>query len=130
MVKVMEDISNLIVRCSMREDLYTRLLESTNSFDWKGYRDTLQELYTRILKFQAKSICYLTKNGFFRKGRDLVKWDDWDSMHEMVMKQEDIFQAVYEIWKDGIYLRESEALVERHKEIMDVNNNICKSALP
>ncbi|CZR56422.1 uncharacterized protein PAC_06310 [Phialocephala subalpina] len=127
MVKVMEDISNLIVRCSMREDLYTRRLESTNSFDWKGYRDTLQELYTRILKFQAKSICYLTENGFFRKGRDLIKWDDWDSMHETVMKQEDIFQAVYEIWKDGIYLRESEALVERHKEIMDVNNNISSN---
>ena len=66
----LEYISGLIVQSSMREDLYSRRYELKYSDQDRkaflpshiGYRDTLKELYTRILKFQAASIYYYLKN--------------------------------------------------------------------
>lgn len=95
----LEYISGLIVQSSMREDLYSRRYESkSGGRDRKdflpshvGYRDTLKELYTRILKFQAASINYYSKNVASRGIRDMVKWDNWDSLLADVKTQEIAF---------------------------------------
>jgi hypothetical protein len=51
------------------------------------YRDTLKALYVQILKFQASSICFLSKNGPFQLGLDMIRWDDWESSLRDVQKK-------------------------------------------
>jgi hypothetical protein len=133
MVKSLEDISNLIVRSTMREDLYSRQTLLSRKSDHQEYRDTLKELYVRVLKFQARAICYFSKQHIFRQGLDLVRWDDWDSLAGDISKQEDVFKSVYEIWKDSLAQEESAALSRRHQEIIEalkVNELICKTCIP
>lgn len=115
----------------MREDLYQRRYESDSS-DGKSfqvshilYRDTLKNLYVQILKVQATSICYLSKNDAFRLGLDMIKWNDWKSAMSDVQKQEDSFRAVYDIRKDQIYQEECEALSKRHKDINSQMTTLC-----
>jgi hypothetical protein len=120
-------ISDLIVRSAMRENLYERRYGSRGSDEDRKkfetshimYRDTLKALYVQILKFQASSICYLSKNGVFRVGLDMIKWDNWESSLNDVQKKEGTFQDVYDIWKDIRDQEDSEALDARHRE--DIN---------
>jgi N-terminal domain of NWD NACHT-NTPase len=112
----------------MREKLYERRYESkgndgnqkTFMFSHMMYRDTLKALYVQILKFQASSICYLSKNGTFRLGFDMIKWDDWESSLSEIQKSEDAFRNLYAIWKDTRDQEDCEALFARHQEKMDV----------
>ncbi len=126
-------ISDLIVRSKLREDLYERRYGFKNNTGDRElllsshimYRDTLKMLYMQILKFQASSICYLSKNGAFRLGLDIVKWNDWDAAMSDIQKQEDSFCKVYDIWQDMVYQEECQALEARHKENMNQLTILC-----
>lgn len=108
----------------MREDLYNRRYESKSSDQDRkaflpshvGYKDTLKELYTRILKFQAASICYYSKNAASRGMRDMVKWDNWDSLLADIKTQEMAFRGINELWRDAKYEEDCIASSERHHE--------------
>jgi hypothetical protein len=121
-------ISDLIVRSTMRENLYNRRYESQSSEDDRKtflashmmYRDTLKKLYIQILRFQASSVCYLSKNSAFRLGLDIVKWDNWDSSLNDIQKREDAFRQVYDIWKDMRDQEDCEALFAAHQAKMNV----------
>jgi hypothetical protein len=121
-------ISDLIVCSTMREYLYKRRYESQSGEDdiktflasHMMYRDTLKKLYIQILKFQASSVCYLSKNSAFRLGLDIVKWGNWDSSISDVQKREDAFRQVYGVWKDTRYQEDCEAVFARHQEKMNV----------
>jgi hypothetical protein len=113
-------IGNLIVRSDMRQRLYERRYDANNEDQQHEYRDTLKELYIRILKFQAKIVCYYSKNDASRLGRDVVKWDNWDSLLEDITVQEVAFTQVYDIWKDLIAGEEYDKLTSRHTESMDI----------
>jgi hypothetical protein len=104
----------------MRQKLYERRYDTNNEDQLHEYRDTLKELYIRILKFQAKSVCYYSKNDASRLGRDVVKWDNWDSLLEDIRVQEVAFTQVYDIWKDLIAREEYDKLSRRHTESMDI----------
>jgi hypothetical protein len=121
-------ISDLIVRSTMRENLYNRRYESQSSEDDRKtflashlmYRDTLKKLFIQILKFQASSVCYLSKSSAFRLGLDIVKWDNWDSSISDVQKREDAFRQVYDVWKDLRDQEDCEAIFARHQEKLNV----------
>jgi hypothetical protein len=121
-------ISDLIVRSTMRENLYKRRYESQSGEDDRQtflashmtYRDTLKKLYIQILRFQASSVCYLSKNGAFRLSLDIVKWDNWDSSLSDVQKREDAFRQVYDVWKDTRDQEDCEAVFARHQAKMNV----------
>jgi hypothetical protein len=110
----------------MRQKLYQRRYDADSGDQLQGYRDTLKELYIRILKFQAKSVCYYSKNEASRLGRDIVKWDSWDSMLQDITEQEGAFTQVYDIWKDLIAREEYDKLSKRHIESMDIMKVISK----
>lgn len=57
----------------MRQKLYERQYEVNSSDEQHEYRDILKELYIRILKFEAKSVCYYSKNEASQLSRDVVK---------------------------------------------------------
>src|SRR6187402_3525093 len=109
LTKGLEYISNVIVRSSMRENLYFHRWEqnvdehSREAFlpTHQEYRDTLKELYVRVLKFQATSICYYSKHGALRVGLDVIKWDNWDSLLEEVQNQDSTFRQAYDILNDS-----------------------------
>lgn len=116
----LDEIGNLIVRSDMRQKLYERRYDANSGDQLHEYRDTLKELYIRILKFQAKSVCYHSKNATTQLGRDIVRWDDWDSMLQAITIQEAAFVKVYDIWKDLTAQEEYNKLSRRHTESMDI----------
>lgn len=105
----------------MRQNLYERQYKTGNSSEeLHEYRDILKELYIRILKFEAKCVCYYSKNAANRLGRDVAKWDMWDSLLQDIMVQEGEFVKAYEIKEDLIAQDEYEKLSSRHVESMDI----------
>lgn len=120
----LEYISGLIVQSSIRENLYRCRYESGNNncdpdgflSSHVGYREALKELYTRILKFQATSVCYYSKNTPFRIGLDMAKWNNWDSLLADIKTAEKGFSAINDLWKDTRYEEECTALGKRHQE--------------
>jgi hypothetical protein len=122
----LEYISGLIVQSSMRESLYSHRYELNSSDEDRnmllpshvGYRDTLKELYARILKFQATSVCYYAKNAAFRLGSDMAKSDNWDLLLDDIKTQETAFCAINTIWNETRYQEEWKALNKRHQESM------------
>ncbi|KAN0115502.1 hypothetical protein V8E51_005046 [Hyaloscypha variabilis] len=121
-------ISNLIVRSDMRQRLYERQYETSSSSDeLNEYRDTLKELYIRILKFEAKCVVYYSKNQASRLGRDIVKWDSWDSLLQDITVQEGDFVKVYDIWKDLLAQDEFKKLSVRHTESIDAMKMISEN---
>jgi len=125
-------ISDLIVRSKMREDLYDRRYRSGDHEEHQKlfqashmmYRDTLKKLYVAILKFEARSIVYYAKNGAYRLGLDMMKFDGWDDILNGVKTSETAFIQVYESWKDIRGEEESNALVSRHREHMNMMTTI------
>ncbi len=133
MAKGLEYISSLIAQSSIREELYRRRYESSGS-DQDGkkflpshveYKDSLRELYARILIFLATSICYYSKNGAFRIGLDMVKWNNWELLLTDIQEQEWGFCKIYNLWKDTRYEEECNALNDRHQESMKSLTSIC-----
>ncbi|KAH8821892.1 hypothetical protein F5884DRAFT_746178 [Xylogone sp. PMI_703] len=130
LAKGLEYISSLIVQSLMREDLYRRRYEVANNppqgsnrdsekylSSHLGYRAALKNLYVQILKFQAASISYYSKNFAFRLGLDIIQWDAWGSMIDNIEIKEKEFNDVNALWKDTKY-EEAEALEKRHQESM------------
>lgn len=129
-MKGVEYISRLLVQCAMREELYQRRYET---YTWTsaqtefqslhiGYRDALKELYIPILKLQAKSICYLSKATVNRVGRDMIKWDDWDSLIKDIETQEAAFMIVTVVWKDTKYEEDCVVRDSHHRERVQAQN--------
>ncbi len=116
----------------MREALYLRRYESAeNDRDRRefapshvGYKDSLTELYLRILKFQATSVCYYSRNSAVRIGSDMLKWDDWDVMLMDIQSQESEFEVINNLWKDTKYEADSLAVKDRHRQHMNSLLNI------
>lgn len=116
----------------MREELYSTRWEKTpNEVEGgefrqshKLYRETLKESYSRVLKFEATCVCYCSKNGFLRLGRDVVKWDKWDSLLEEVQTQDIAFREVYGLFKDAQAEENFEAEMKLQRESLDVTSFI------
>ncbi|KAF4630221.1 hypothetical protein G7Y89_g7914 [Cudoniella acicularis] len=132
LAKCLDYVSDLIVRSTMRESLYERRYGSQEDnkdqefalSSYKMYQDTLKSLYVEILKFQASSICYLSKNSTSRLGLDVVKHDDWDSSLNKIQGRENAFCKVYEILKDTRDQEIREAVFQRHREKIEAMGSI------
>ncbi|KAK3380662.1 ankyrin repeat-containing domain protein [Lasiosphaeria ovina] len=124
LAKGLDYVSSLIVQSRMREDLYVRRYESkaaSQEFSrpsHTGYKETLELLYRRILKFQAASYCYYSQNGAFRLGLDMVKWNDWDDLVAEVREQHDRFSQIAEIWQEMKDDEEREEAGQRHHAVV------------
>lgn len=134
----LEYISGLIVQSAMREELYRRRYElnidredytgrifdsnqsscGTFANSHAGYRDTLKELYVRILRFQATGVCYFSRKGLLKIGSDIIKWDGWDSLLTDIKTQEASFTNINDIWRDAKYEEDCASIEKRHQESM------------
>lgn len=105
----------------MREDLYHRRYESNSPSEASTiskaiYKNTLAELYRRILRFQVTSYCYYTHNEASRFGRDFVKLDDWSTLIEDIRTQDSHFINVNQLLHEDQYNDECLAAKQRHEE--------------
>ncbi|KAI0383348.1 ankyrin [Hypomontagnella monticulosa] len=118
----LEYISGLIAQSKMREDLYTRRYESSTSgqtppsMSHTVYKEALEGVYRKILKFQAAGYLYYAKNAALRLGLDVVKWNGWNEMLGEIRERERNFTAVAQIWRDMKYDEECTATERRHHE--------------
>lgn len=124
----LESISNILVRSSMQENLYFRRWESNADKNdregffasHQGYRDTLKKLYILVLKFQATSVCYFTKNGALRTVSDMMKRDDWVALLADVNIQDTAMCLAYNHLNDTRIEEEFEKLEKRHTDQMEL----------
>lgn len=125
-MKALDEIATMISQCTMREILYHERYESTDSqmsmvkFEslHNEYRDMLKKLYTEILRFQITSICFLSKHPVGIVMRELVKWNDWDSMLAEIRGQETVLKSVEQQWRDMKIDEECKLLEDRHRQRM------------
>ncbi|GAW17393.1 hypothetical protein ANO14919_068500 [Xylariales sp. No.14919] len=120
--KGLDHVSSLITQSRMWEDLYLRRYESEYSAreslmpSHAAYKNTLEQLYRQILKFQATSYCYYARNSVSRLGLDVLKWNKWDDLLNEIRDKEIQFSAVCDIWRDMKYDEECSAAANRHQE--------------
>lgn len=118
----------------MQENLYHRRWEANanrnnrNGFApaHKGYRDTLKELYVLVLKYQATSVCYFTKNGKHRFFADMAKLDDWKSLLADVKRQDKEICLAYNRLNDIRIEEEFEKQDWRHTESLNLQISMSK----
>lgn len=124
-------VSDVLVRSTMQENLYFRRWEANadknDRADFmpshKGYRDTLKALYIQVLKYQATSVCYFTRNGGLRILADMVKWHAWEDMLKDVQKQDEAMCRTYDRLSDVKIEEEFEKLDKRHEQMVEIFNS-------
>ncbi|KAI0100295.1 ankyrin repeat-containing domain protein [Nemania sp. FL0031] len=122
LAKGLEYVSSLIARTRTWEELYDRRYEELSSqhdlsLHFKTpYRNALEKLYRQILKFQVTSYCYYASSTFSRLGKDMVKWNEWDTLLDEIKEGENEFTKVSGDWRDKEYSIECAATDKRHQE--------------
>jgi N-terminal domain of NWD NACHT-NTPase len=90
---VLEDISVLIRKCTLREETYVLWFEDgkcSHKVSKKAqisYRAAIKDVYNEILKFEAKAVCFYESNTAVRLLEDSVKWDNWDDLSAEIKKK-------------------------------------------
>ncbi|KAH7350622.1 hypothetical protein BKA65DRAFT_242529 [Rhexocercosporidium sp. MPI-PUGE-AT-0058] len=128
LLKGLVSVSNVLVRSTMQENLYFRRWEANadknDSLDFlpshKGYRDTLKALYVLVLKYQATSVSYFTKNGSLRILADMVKWHKWEDLLKAIEVQDGAMCRTYDLLSDVKIEEEFEKLDKRHAETVEI----------
>jgi hypothetical protein len=105
----------------MREDLYHRRYElngftEASSTSQTIFKNTLEELYRHILKFQVTSYCYYTHDEASRFSRDFFKRDDWSTLIGKIRSLDSHFIQINQIWRDSQYHDEFMAAQQWHQE--------------
>ena len=117
-------IANLLRQSRMREALYHERYEVANNYQ-NGlvshieYRESLKELYSSILLFEATSVCYLSRNTASRIALDAIKWNNWKTLLASIKSQEEMFSSVNELWKETKYQEECKAANLRHLQQLE-----------
>ncbi|KAL7935792.1 ankyrin repeat-containing domain protein [Trichoderma chlorosporum] len=122
LAKGLEFVSTLIAQSRMREELYIRRYESKAQDNQlfpqshREYKNGLERLYRKILRFQATSYCYYSKTSASRFSSDMVKWNDWDQLIDEIREEESLFNRLNDTWRDIRYDNECSAAEKRHLE--------------
>lgn len=58
----------------------------------------MMTLYTRILKFQATYVCYLSGKMVHRLANDVVKWSDWEGLMKEIIDANNKLNSLDKKW--------------------------------
>ncbi|KAJ6004873.1 hypothetical protein N7540_012672 [Penicillium herquei] len=83
----LEKTSGLIPRLRMMEDLYLHSSISLASDFMERFKEGLVSLYSKVLEFQARALCFLQKNTFKRMILNMFQ-EDWDALKANIASQE------------------------------------------
>lgn len=121
LAKGLERISDLIDQSQMREQHYEEHYgPETESHDQFAlprlyYKKALEKLYRQILKFQAVSCCYYSKQSAVRLGLDVIKRNDWDQLANEVNSREDAFREFEKTWLEIQYEKARKAALNKQR---------------
>ncbi|OGM47648.1 hypothetical protein ABOM_004315 [Aspergillus bombycis] len=77
LLKGLESTSGLILRLHVMEKLYLNS-QNKHAIDLRAeLQDTLVSLYSKILEFQARAVCYVHRHSASQLIRNIFKWDGW-----------------------------------------------------
>ena len=104
----LEYISDLLSRCAIYENGYRQRYENGDHEGYSNllmqpsedYKSALKELYIRILRFQARSVCQFSRNLASGTTRAMFKKDDWDALLEEIKLQERNCQTFFDAVKN------------------------------
>lgn len=84
----LETITDLVARYRIvDEHLAQRASPRRSDLDSEvGYRKILVKLYTRVLEFQAKAVCYLDHGTLARFALNIPKVDDWRTLLSTILR--------------------------------------------
>ncbi|KAJ6022210.1 hypothetical protein N7540_007714 [Penicillium herquei] len=82
LLKGLDVLAALIPRIYMLEDLYLSPGVTLSSEFADEFKAGLISLICKVLKYQARALCYLDKNWILQFARDLVKKDPWEELRE------------------------------------------------
>lgn len=77
MMQGLEKVSTILPLCKIRENLYLNEQPADSANANISFENSVIELYTHIVEYQASLLCYLSKSFIRRGGRTLFKSDDW-----------------------------------------------------
>lgn len=115
----------IIQECALRESLYEDRYEGvtamplTRKSDPKHvvYRESMKALYASILDFQVKFTHYLVStNTASRFIRDIVCWDDWDTMIQEISQKNEDLRSLDRSWGQLVKQEEWDKMGQRHEE--------------
>lgn len=99
LLKGLDSISALICRLHIMEDLYRSraklpLLDPKHPVPMKQkFEANLTALYSKILEFQARALCYLRKHLVTQTFNDMFKQDGWDALLQDIKESEDSIRS-------------------------------------
>ncbi|KAI9929342.1 hypothetical protein MW887_000810 [Aspergillus wentii] len=95
LIQGLESISGLICRLQVTEDLY-RSARSQSAAEVKlqqKFEADLTDLYSMILEFQFRALCYVQKHRVTKLFRDAFDKDGWTTLMQDIEKSEDLSQS-------------------------------------
>lgn len=96
-----ESTSALIPRLHVMKYLYAHSDESSSIRLKEKFMETLLSLYSKILEFQARALCYLYKHAISRAFRNMFKQDAWDGLLKDIERLEHSAQSFTSLIQDA-----------------------------
>lgn len=101
-MNALSHVTGLLSQCKMREELYKRRYERETNYDdpthlsleHETYKDSLRDLYIKILSFLATCSVYLSHNTAMRTARSMIAWDGWADLNAEILAQEQALLAI------------------------------------
>jgi hypothetical protein len=88
--------------------------------DHKGYRETIKDLYSQIIIFQATYVCFLSDhNAVVRWMQDVVKWQGWDDMIKAIEQKNGALKSLDEHWRAKMQQDEWDCVKIQHRESIE-----------
>ncbi|KAE8168021.1 hypothetical protein BDV40DRAFT_295143 [Aspergillus tamarii] len=73
----LESTSGLVLRLHVMENLYLHSRPKKGVDLVEEFQGTLVSIYSKILEFQARAVCYVHRHSASQLLRDIFKWDGW-----------------------------------------------------
>ncbi|KAE8364900.1 hypothetical protein BDV27DRAFT_171969 [Aspergillus caelatus] len=78
----LESTSGLVLRLHVMENLYLHSRPKQGVDLLEEFQGTLVSIYSKILEFQARAVCYVHRHSASQLLRDIFKWDGWAELLE------------------------------------------------
>ncbi|KAE8422505.1 hypothetical protein BDV36DRAFT_291331 [Aspergillus pseudocaelatus] len=78
----LESTSGLVLRLHVMENLYLHTRPKQGVDLLEEFQGTLVSIYSKILEFQARAVCYVHRHSASQLLRDIFKWDGWAELLE------------------------------------------------
>ena len=127
----LDTVSNIIRQSKVIDEIYAESAEKAKTQASReltqGFRDMRVKLYSQILEFEARLVCYFSKNKVIQAVRDLIKCDSWDKMVEDINKVDTLTRSDRQIINEEKMNEEFKILESGMQDTLHQLGGISKS---